>query len=195
MMKTKVLQCMAIFVMLILVALPTTLATKVGNYPGGCYRSGGFWYCARYDNASFLSTCAGTVPAPHLNLEVYKGTSDKLTSMVLNYHVGWKTYISKTTGKTAQCLVTYESKTRKCDKICYDKKVGQAGDVLKKINYPDSMKYDYDVSKEFKKLYINNGTSSYLQTISTGAGVFLVAAATYTAVAAITVILIASVGR
>ena len=193
--KAKLLQFMAIFTVALLLALPA-VATKVGGYTGGCYRQGSMWYCARYDNASFYSSCAGTVPAPHLNLEVYAGTSGKFTSSALqNWHIGWKTFVSKTTGKTAQCIVAYEARQGACHEICYDKKTGQAGDVLSRIGFPSAMKYDYDVSKEFQKLYINNGTSPIVKTISTAVGIFFVAAATTTVVSLIAATIILSVGK
>jgi hypothetical protein len=57
------------------------------------------------------------------------------------------------------------------------------------------MKYDYDVSSEFQKLYISNGTSPYTQTIYTAAGVFLIAAITWASLAWLVTVIIATVGR
>jgi len=189
-MRATIMRFIAMAVIAMMIALPAT-ASRIGGTNGieSCYRSGSMWYCARYDNASFYAPCAGTVPAPHLNVEAYQGTSSLKTALVYNWHVGWKQVGS------AQCLIAYESRLGRCEKICYGSKSGQAGDLLSRIGFPSGMKYDYDVSSEFQKLYISNGTSPYMQVIYTAAGVFLVAAVSWAAVAWIITAIIASVGR
>lgn len=153
-----------LFVLLLISS--TAFATRFGERY--CYRSGSQWYCARYDNASFNSgNCAGTVPAPHINLESFRGsTSGFSSSALVNWHVGWKTI------KGQQCVIAYEESIYKrnpkvgCIKVCYNTKNGQAGDMLKPIGFPDAMKYQSDVSNTLRRLQLQPGTSPYSQTVA-----------------------------
>lgn len=159
-MKKSAIVALAMLALLLFFS-SNAFATRFGDRY--CYRSGSQWYCARYDNASFSSSgCAGTVPAPHLNLEQFRGSSGELYYPALvNWHVGWKEVDSE------QCVIAYEptkyaqNPSSGCVKFCYKTKTGQAGDILNRIGFPDAMKSQQDVSNVLQRLQISSGTSPF----------------------------------
>ncbi len=154
------------FLLIMLVAsaiLPTFVFAAANTY----IKDGKFTYVTRYESTGFYAPCAksGRVKGGHVNLEVWKKKT-KLT----NWHIGWD----------EQCLISHDSVSGKCERVCYEKKgKGKIGDTLKSLSISNSAIRAIESSKgalrDFDKLGLSKGSSPYLVYFS-AIGAFIAAA-------------------
>lgn len=115
---------------------------------------GKYVYKIRYDFATFKAPCAksGQVSGNHINLEVWK-----VNTKLANWHIGWDN----------KCVVAYDTESKKCVRVCYDKGgKGKLGDLLKALDLSNSAIKAIQASKEairqFDKLGLSAGASAYI---------------------------------
>ena len=190
-MKKTSLGFFALFLACLISMSSSIFAYTVGS--NSVYDVGSQSYFVRIDNSAVYApaSCGGTITGPHMNIEVKPRIGAGWGNSTANWHIAWKTEYKN--GKaTSYCLIAYNTISRNCKKLCYDRKSGKSGDLLPLLGVPTSILNESGIASKFSQFYLTPGSSpiTYSTNVPALGGVIVIAGAILTTIIAIAILLL-----
>ncbi len=191
-MKKNYLGFVAIFLACLISISSSIFAYTIG--PNSVYDVGSQSYFVRIDSSTVYApaSCGGTIAGPHMNIEVKPKIGPNVWgNSRANWHVVWKTEY-KSGKPISYCLISYDTVSRACKKLCYDRKSGKGGDLLPLLGVPTSILSEPSIASKFSQFYLMSGSSpiSYPVNVPSLGGLLVVAGTMLTVIIAIVILLL-----